>query len=290
MLKNRILFLFSTLFKCCSNLPQESDNKNEENKPILKYPIILVHGIIAHDRESIINFWGRIPETFAENGIKIFLGNTDAWGSFESNAELLKDTIDKVLLETRSGKVNIIAHSKGGLDSRYLIKKYNYGGKVASLTTISTPHHGAELADLIFHQKIVHTKSVKKALEIYGHIIGDINPDLYSVNYELTTQNMKVFNENIIPDEQVFYQSVYTTMKNAFDDIAHFNNYLSIRKVSGDNDGLVSEVSARWSDNIKKYENISHTEILDIKKRKISGIHIPDIYMDIVRALGERGF
>jgi hypothetical protein len=28
----------------------------------LKYPVILVHGIVAHDREGVINFWGRIPE------------------------------------------------------------------------------------------------------------------------------------------------------------------------------------------------------------------------------------
>lgn len=290
MKKFWILILLPVLFESCASYPLKTGGEDMEKESFLKYPVILVHGIIAHDRKSIIDFWGNIPETLIANGVKIYFGNTDAWGSFESNAQLLKETIDKVLLETQSEKVNIIAHSKGGLDSRFLIWNYNYGGKVASLTTISTPHHGAELADLIFQQKIVHTNAARKALEIYGQMTGDVNPDLYSVNSQLTTENMKEFNRKVITDENVYYQSYYTTMKNAFADMMHFTNYLSIKKISGANDGVVSEVSARWSDNITKIENISHTEIIDYKKRDISGVHIPDIYMDIVRGLGKKGF
>jgi len=38
----------------------------------LKYPIVLVHGIIAHDRPSLIKYWGGIPETLREAGAKVF--------------------------------------------------------------------------------------------------------------------------------------------------------------------------------------------------------------------------
>jgi hypothetical protein len=59
----------------------------------------------------------------------------------------------------------------------------------------------------------------------------------------------------------------------------------------GDNDGTVSEYSAKWSNNIIKIEGgISHAEILDYKGKKISGINIPDIYIDIVNKLSEKGF
>ncbi len=136
------------------------------NELALKYPIILVHGIIAHDRHGFNKYWGRIPETLRETGTKVFFGNTDAWGDFESNAKILKTTIDKVLEKTKSEKVNILAHSKGGLDSRYFIRKYDYGAKVASLTTISTPHNGAELSDILYKKKIFHTRIAKKILII----------------------------------------------------------------------------------------------------------------------------
>ena len=256
----------------------------------LKYPVVLAHGILAHDRKSLIDFWGRIPEVLRSHSIKVFFGNIDAWGDYKSNALLLKENIDRILSETKTEKVNIIAHSKGGIDSRYLIWKHDFGDKVASLTTICTPHHGAEIADLIFMKKIVHTPNVRNVLKTFGEWYGDTNPDMYNVNYQLTTFKMKEFNEQVIMDEKVYYKSVYTTMKNAFNDLMLFYSYLYIKKISGANDGVVSEKSAIWSPNIKKFEKISHFEIIDYKKHKISGIQIPDIYMDIARELGEMGF
>jgi len=257
----------------------------------LKYPLILVHGIIAHDRTKYFNFWGRVPKTLKEKGIKVFLGNTDSWGSCETNAKILKENIDKILLETGSQKVNIIAHSKGGIDSRFLIWKYNYGGKIASLTTISTPHHGSELANLLFKQDILHKKIVKKALNIFGKLYGDTNPDLFNVNYQLTTDRMKEFNKNIIMDKNVYCQSLYTLMKKSFDDLMFYSSHCYLKKEIGENDGMVCEYSANWGENVKKIEGrISHAEILDYKQKNIFGTDIINIYLNIVKDLAEKGF
>jgi len=257
----------------------------------LKHPLVLVHGVVAHDRIGRIKFWGRIPEVLSARGIRVFPGNTDAWGDYESNAMALRATIESVLRETRSEKVNIIAHSKGGLDSRYLIWKHGFGDKVASLTTICTPHHGSEIADLIYGRKIAHTRATKKIMAIFGKLYGDVNPDLYNVNHQLTTASMRDFNDRVTMDARVFYQSLYTTMDNAFDDLTFFYTYLYVSKVRGENDGIVSEHSARWGNNIVKIEDgISHAEILDIKQKKISGVDIPGIYVGIAKRLRENGF
>ena len=257
----------------------------------LKYPVVLVHGIIAHDRASVIKFWGRIPDVLVSHGIKVFFGNTDAWGDYESNAVILKKTIEDILSQTGAQKVNIIAHSKGGIDSRYLIWKHDFGGKIASLTTICTPHHGSEIADLIYSKEIIHKKFAKKIISAFGKLYGDTNPNMYNLNYQLTTLKMKEFNEKVIMDDRVFYQSMYTTMKNAFDDIVFFYTYLHVKKINGDNDGVVSEYSAKWGKNITKIEGgISHAEILDVKNRKISGINIPDIYVNIAKDLCANNF
>jgi triacylglycerol lipase len=257
----------------------------------LKYPVVLVHGIVAFDREGFISFWGRIPEKLEERGVRVFFGNTDAWGSVESNAEILKISIDAILEETDSEKVNIIAHSKGGVDSRYLIWKYDYGDKVASLTTISTPHHGAEIADVLYGKEIVHTKIAKRAFSIFGELYGDKNPDLLTVGHDLTTAKMKEFNETVGMDPRVYYQSLYTTMRNRMDDMMFFYSYQFIKSLGGNNDGIVSERSAHWGENVRKIDGrISHAEILDIKRRPISGIDIPGIYIAIVNELGAKGF
>ena len=257
----------------------------------LKYPVVLVHGIGAHDRKGPVKFWGRIPQMLENKNLQVFRGNTDAWGNYESNALLLKETIEKILLDTKKEKVNIIAHSKGGIDSRFFIWKHNFAEKIASLTTICTPHHGSEIADLLHKQKIVHTKFSKKALRIFGSIYGDINPDLYAANSQLTTENMKKFNRDIVLDKKVYHQSFYTTMKNAFDDVMFFYSYLYLKKTAGKNDGVVSARSAEWGDNIVHLANgVSHGEILDLKMKTVSGIHIPGLYLDIIKNLEKKGF
>ena len=174
-----LLLVFFQFPGCKTAAIVHAEEKKQES--LLKYPVILAHGIMAHDRKSMIDFWGNIPVRFMENNIIVYFGNTDAWGDYESNAAILKETIDRVLSETKSEKVNIISHSKGGLDSRYMIWKYDYGDKIASLTTICTPHHGAEISDLIHQRRIVHTRMAKRLADVFGKLYGDANPNLYNL-------------------------------------------------------------------------------------------------------------
>jgi triacylglycerol lipase len=257
----------------------------------LKYPVVLVHGIIAHDRRSLIKYWGRIPEVLTGKGIKVFRGNTDAWGKYQSNALILKKTIENVLSQTGAKRVNIIAHSKGGIDSRYLIWKHFFGDKIASLTTICTPHHGSEIADLLFNKKIIHKRYIRKILSIFGGLYGDANPNLCKLIYQMTTAKMKEFNEKIEMDKNVFYQSLYTTMGDSSVHKMFSYTYSKIKEISGENDGLVSENSAKWGNNINKIEGrISHAEILDYKGKNISGVNIPGIYVKIAKELNNNNF
>ena len=254
----------------------------------LKYPLLFVNGYVAPDK---VSFWGRIPQKLADRGIPVFYGNTAAWGDYESNALLLKETIDKILSNTKKEKINIIAHSKGGLDSRYLIWKYNFGDKIASLTTICTPHHGLETADLVINANGYSTKSSVKALHLFGKLCNEIPLNFHKVVIDLTTTKMKEFNEKVIIDNKVYCQSLYTTMRNRMNDMMFYHTYLNINKITGANDGLVSVYSTLWGSNhIKIAHGISHREILDFRKRKIYGKDIPAIYVGIVKDLGEKGF
>jgi triacylglycerol lipase len=288
-----ILLAVSFSVTSCKTMISSITGNNSNSQMIIspKYPVVLVHGIVAHDRGGVINFWGRIPDMLNKYGIQVYLGNTDSWGGYESNAELLKETIDKILEETKSEKVNIIAHSKGGIDSRYFIWRYDYGDKVASLTTISTPHHGSEIADLIHKNLPINSNIVKESLDVFGKLYGDRNPDLLNVDQELTTENMKEFNEKVGMDNRVYYQSFYTTMSNSFDDLMFFYSYLYVESISGPNDGIVSEYSAKWGNNIRKIgDKISHAQILDYREQEISGINIPVIYINIINELCIMGF
>jgi triacylglycerol lipase len=71
--------------------------------------------------------------------------------SCDARADELADAIIK--RKFPEGPVHIIAHSMAGLDSRSLIGRNLHGlsapGRIASLTTLSTPHRGSPVADLL---------------------------------------------------------------------------------------------------------------------------------------------
>ena len=98
-----------------------------------------------------------------------------------------------------------------------------------------------------------------------------------------------------IPYTPYFYtdsgQSIYTTMNDSLDDPTLSLSYKYIKNISGENDGLVSEFSARWGNNIIKIDTaISHEQIIDQSLIKAPAINIPDIYLRIADNLGKMGF
>ncbi|MCQ5134484.1 esterase/lipase family protein, partial [Coprococcus eutactus] len=73
-----------------------------------------------------------------------FYCNHQSAASVAESGHYIADRIKQIIQETGCGKVNLIAHSKGGLDSRYAISMLGMAPYVASLTTINTPHRGCE--------------------------------------------------------------------------------------------------------------------------------------------------
>jgi len=63
-------------------------------------------------------------------------------------SQKVADRINEVLEETGAAKVNIIAHSLGGVLTRYAIKDLYMGDKVNLLISIGSPHLGSRVAAL----------------------------------------------------------------------------------------------------------------------------------------------
>ena len=101
----------------------------------------MVHGVFFRDFEHL-NYWGRIPEELEKNGAVIYYGNHNSAAAVRDSAKELAARIHQIVNETGCGKVNVIAHSKGGLDTRATIALTDIAPYVASLTTINTPHRG----------------------------------------------------------------------------------------------------------------------------------------------------
>ena len=269
-----------------------------------------------------VDYWIGIREALEAKGCTVITAKVPSFGSIEERAKALNNFIDTELGRMKRNlsksdvyntkgessssftkddkiKVNLIAHSMGGLDCRYLITNIpNKNFKVSSLTTISTPHHGSEMADYVVNLFNDITDNfdlkVKKKL-------------LPPAFYQLTTSYCSYFN-NVTPDDpEVSYFSYGACFHPRWYNMFYMP-WNIINNLSGGvpNDGMVSVESARWGNYLGTLENVDHSDLINWKNRiqkqlqyriqdAVKTPQIPDIdilhfYLKITEDLAKLGF
>ncbi len=259
-----------------------------------QYPLLLLHGVGFRDYKYL-NYWGRIPALLIENGATLHYGHQQAWGSIEDNAREIKAKLEQIIAETGCEKVNIIAHSKGGLDARYLITRLEMAPRIASLTTISTPHRGSALVNVLCRLPENLYRRICELINAYFRKVGDTNPDAYRASRQLMPEFLERFNEETPDADGVYYQSFAAAMKAPTSDSLLLIPSAIMKWVSGDNDGLVTIDSAKWGrfrGTLKSttHRGISHGDLIDLMHQDFEGFNIAEEYITIVSELKEMGY
>ena len=216
-------------------------------------PIVLAHGITRFDilRQIFVDKLGLPEEQLGDrfhyfkgikshleaNGFEVHHSNVDFAGPVELRARQLSGRINEILTGKPFGKVHIIGHSMGGLDARHMIVDIDgMADRVASVTTIGTPHLGTSLADV--------------GISHGGSIIDDLRSiiDLEGFN-DLTTKACAAFNARA-KDKEANNTVVYRTYASSEKRNRVFRplqpSWSIINEAEGENDGLVSVRSQQW--------------------------------------------
>jgi triacylglycerol lipase len=228
----------------------------------MTFPIILAHGVCRFDilwNESLdvdnnddpkidrLNYFRGVRTVLKAQGYQVFHSKVAWAASVDERAADLKDSLSKILDETNAEKVNIIAHSMGGLDTRHMMFNDRNAGRiherVASLTTISTPHAGSPFADWGL-DNFSRIPALLKKIGLNIDAFQDLKTDLCKafnqrpevVDFELTCQSKIKF--QTWAGRQDFW-GVFNLLKGPF---------RIIEEKEGENDGLVSVTSAKWRD------------------------------------------
>lgn len=273
-----------------------NNSRNHQQLCKTKYPLLLVHGVFFRDFKYF-NYWGRIPNELESNGAVIYYGNHQSAASVANSAEELAQRIKTIIAECNCEKVNIIAHSKGGLDCRYAISKLGIAPYVASLTTINTPHRGCIFADYLLG-KIPEKVKQKAALGYNTALkkLGDEDPDFIAAINDLTASACQKFNEDVLDAAGIFYQSVGSKLNVASGGRfpLNFSHHL-VKYFDGPNDGLVAENSFQWGNdytflttNTKR--GISHGDMIDLNRENIADFDVREFYVQLVSKLGKTGY
>lgn len=270
-------------------------SRKDEYVCATKYPLLMVHGVFFRDSVKF-NYWGRIPKELENNGAIIFYGEHQSADSVENSAAELAKRIQQIIKENGCEKVNIIAHSKGGLDCRYAINKYNLEKYVASLTTINTPHKGCKFADYILNKAPETFKN--KLANTYNSTlrkIGDVNPDFLAAVSDLSSERAIEFDRMLPIPDGVFCQSCGSKLNNAIGGKFPLNlSYNFVKNFDGFNDGLVGEQSFKWGENFMFLSTtgrrgISHGDMIDLNRENIPGFDVREWYVTLVSDLKRRG-
>jgi triacylglycerol lipase len=111
--------------------------------------LVFASGFLVPQHVLEINYFDGVKDHF-DGKHKMLFADVGPLDSCEKRADKLADAINK---EFATGPIHIIAHSMAGLDSRSLIGRdlheLSSRGRIASLTTLSTPHRGSPVADLL---------------------------------------------------------------------------------------------------------------------------------------------
>ncbi|MBQ2676500.1 MAG: triacylglycerol lipase [Clostridia bacterium] len=273
------------------------DRSREQDKLCqTKYPILLVHGVFFRDNKHF-NYWGRIPKALKTNGAQVYYGEHQSARPVCDSAVELTKRIKQIIRETGCEKVNVIAHSKGGLDCRYAISELDMAPYIASLTTVNTPHRGCGFADFLLEKLPQDIKD--RVADTYNKTLkrlGDENPDFIAAVSDLTEAACKERNEKLkcMPDE-IFCQSVGSKMNKAKNGKFPLNfSYHLVKLFDGDNDGLVSESSFEWGSEytyvtVTGERGVSHGDMIDLNRENIKEFDVREFYVQLVNDLKKRG-
>ncbi len=261
-----------------------------------RYPILMVHGVFFRDFKYF-NYWGRIPKELESHGAEIFYGNHQSAASVADSGKELAARIREIVEQTGCGKVNIIAHSKGGLDSRYAVSRLGIGDLVASLTTVNTPHRGCIFADYLLDK--IPQAAKDKVADGYNAALkklGDETPDFLAAVTDLRASACETFNRNVPDMPGIYYQSVGSRLNVASGGRFPLNfSHQLVRYFDGPNDGLVAETSFRWGEDYtflttKGKRGISHGDVIDLNRENIRDFDVREFYVELVSGLKERGY
>jgi triacylglycerol lipase len=220
--------------------PEDVAIRTARSSLVPRYPVVFCHGMLAMTTLRMqlpedLNCFSALREFLRERGYRALFPQVGPTSGIVARARQLREQI----LDWTDEPVNVIAHSMGGLDARYLITHLDLAGRVRSLTTIATPHRGTYLVDWFltnFHSRV----PLLLALEAMG-----MNVDGFR---DCRRSACRTFNERTPNMPGVSYFSYAGAVSSSRITPLLRRAWSVLNAVEGPNDGMVSLESARWGE------------------------------------------
>lgn len=259
----------------------------------LRHPVLLCHGygafasLVKPSPLYDIAIWIR------SHGVRAFAPNIVPYATIETRAREWEILIDTLCETYGHPKFNIVAHSMGGLDIRYALTKLDIGEHVESFTTVSTPHRGTSLAELILKTPDLVQERLADFFDWMGdRVYPKTKSDAVGSVQQLTPGYLEeVFNREITDRESIPYYSYSAAVgkgtEQPIETILRFqHNHLYEQE--GCNDGFVSVESSTWAEHIGTAP-ISHLEQMNLRTDNNRIELVKSFWKGVLTMLEQRG-
>ena len=237
--------------------------------------MVLAHGLLGFDQIRIggarHDYFRGVSERLVREGCAVHRSRVAPTASIAARAADLAAFVEA--LDAR--RVNVVAHSMGGLDARWAIARLGTRRKALSLVTIGTPHRGTPLADA--GASLAARAGLFLALRRVG-----IDVEAF---HDLTTPRMAAFEEDV-PDVRGVHYACVVGAPERKRDVSPIlvPTFAWLRDAAGANDGMVPAASQRWGDVLRvvpadHFAQIGWTRRFDAL----------ELYAELLRELRARG-
>lgn len=241
-------------------------------------PVVLVHGLFGFDRIGMpgakLDYFRGVARHLESLGCRADAVRLPAAASVPERARILADKIATLPHD----RVDLIAHSLGGLDARYALAHLGLAGRVRSLVTVGTPHRGTPLADL----------ATDGPLAIARRAIAALGVPLDALDW-LSPSALDKFNVDVVDAPGVRYACVVGGIRHDTTPIALAiaPAHAYLRKVAGANDGLVPIASQFWGETLAEIE-ADHFAQIGWQLTTKHSFDALGLYAFVVARLGDR--
>jgi triacylglycerol lipase len=230
-----------------------------------RYPVVLQHGFGGSGDFGEDAYFFQVQETLSEEGYLILTPTVEPIEGTEIRGLQFASELEGWRSEGLARRFNVIGHSQGAIDARYVVSTLGRHGWVASIVSVGTPHQGTPVADVILGaieggpvpEPLVDL-AVDAVTSLYG-IEGEDHSLAAALN-ALATETMVEFNAQNPNHPGVYYGSWAGISCGVLDlncqaacggevvdpllAITHFILYL----YGIESDGMVPLESAKWGD------------------------------------------
>jgi len=262
-----------------ANDDNDNDDDTTPDTPGTKYPIVLMHGFFGWGDLGAFSYFAGVVDDLTAKGYTVIEPAVSPVNSMEERAGEWVEKINAAYGPNK--KINIIAHSQGGLDARYMISTLGWGDRVGALVTVATPHQGTGLSDVVMG-----------VIPGFGQDIIDWIMNMLGLDWDGIVQLshdyvQNEFNPANPDDPRVTYISYQTDAADNCFFLLEPTHWL-LELVDGANDGVVPTASGAYGIEMG-IESADHWSIIG-QPLGLANFDQLTFYGDIAQLLRDHGF